>query len=186
MKGIRLLIVDDHDIIREGLRAILASMSCEICAEANNGRDAVALARKHHPDVVLMDFSMPGMNGVDATRLIRKELPATEVLILTMHDSEQVAHEALMAGARGLLLKTDAKNHLARAIQAVYEHKPYYVSRLSPSLLQNYRQSRQDNTKPIADTPHLTQREREVIQLIAEGKTSKEVGAHLNISLKEI
>jgi len=186
MKTVRLLIADDHDIIREGLRTILAAMPWTICAEAGNGREAVALARQYRPDVVVMDFSMPDLNGVEAARQIRKELPRTEVLMLTMHDSEQLAREALAAGARGFLLKTDVKRHLIPAVQTLVEHKPYFAAHIYALLLENFLHPPPLVPGPSAGGERLTPREREVVQLVAEGQTSKAVAQRLNISVKTV
>ena len=136
MKALRILIADDHDVVREGVRMLLQSQKhWRICDEAVNGREAVEKAKQHRPDVVVLDFSMPELNGVEAARQIRKALPRTEVLILTMHDSEQLAREALAAGARGLLVKTDVRRHLVAAVEALAEHKPFFASAVSSLLL---------------------------------------------------
>ena len=183
MKSARLLIADDHDIILEGLRAILAATPWTICAETGNGREAVALARQHRPDVAVVDFSMPDLNGVEVARQIRKALPRTEVLLLTMHDSEELAREALAAGARGFLLKTDVKRQLVPAIEALLAHKPYFVGKVSSLLLDNYL-----NPKTVRgrERMRLTPREREIVQLVAEGSPSKVVAAKLAISVKTV
>ena len=184
-KTVRILIADDHDVVREGLRALLHTQKhWVICDEAVDGREAVEKARQHKPDVVVMDFSMPELNGLEATRQIRKALPRTEVLILTMHESEQLAREMLAAGARGFLLKTDTKRHLVEAIQSLANHKPFFASNVSTLLLDSFLKSgpRDRRTGGIKD--RLTPREREIVQLIAEGKTSKEAAAKLGISVK--
>src|SRR5215469_1907374 len=124
MKTVRILIADDHDIVREGLRRLLLPQPhWTVCDEAATGREALEKALNHKPHVVVMDFSMPELNGLDATRQIRKALPQTEVLILTMHDSEQLAREILSAGARGFVLKTNAKAQLVPAVKALLDHK---------------------------------------------------------------
>lgn len=187
MKNLRILIADDHDVVREGVRMLLQSQKhWRICDEAVNGREAVEKAKQHRPDVVVLDFSMPELNGVEATRQIRKALPQTEILILTMHDSEQLAREALAAGARGLLMKTDVRRHLAAAVQALAEHKPFFASGVSSLLLDTFL----NPTKPSegSDSRHdrLTPREREVVQLVAEGRTSKEIAGRLGLSAKTV
>lgn len=187
MKSLRILIADDHDIVREGLKLLLSSKSnWQICDEATTGREAVAKARQHRPDVVVLDFSMPELNGLEATRQIRKALPKTEVLILTMHDSEQLAREVLEAGARAFLLKTDAKRHLITAIEALGQHQPFFASKVSTLVLDAFLHP--DRRAPKAATPgeRLTAREREIVQLVAEGKTSKEIAAELGVSLKTV
>jgi DNA-binding NarL/FixJ family response regulator len=186
LKKLRILIADDHDIVREGLRKLLHSQShWEICDEAATGREAVEKAKEHHPHVVVLDFSMPELNGLEATRQIRKALPQTEVLILTMHDSEQLAREILAAGARGFVLKTHAKRQLVLAVTALGEHKPYFDSKVSSMMLDAFLEpDRVRAEKGPAD--RLTPREREIVQLIAEGRTSKEIADRLGVSVKTV
>lgn len=179
MKRLRILLADDHEMVLKGLRATIAErFGWEVCGEARTGREAVAKARELHPDIVVMDFAMPDLNGLEATRQIRSEHPRTEVLILTMHESENLVREILAAGARGYLLKTDAGEILVQAIQALSEHKPYFTSQAAAVILQGY-------LKPEArENVKLTPREREIVQLIAEGKATKEVAEILGISIK--
>ena len=186
MKDLRIIIADDHDIVREGLRQLVeAQPGWTVCAEATTGREAVEQARHHRPHVAVLDFSMPELNGLEATRQIRKALPQTEVLILTMHDSEELAREILGAGARGFVLKTHAKRQVPLAIAALAEHKPYFDSSVSALLLESFLNpaSPPRESKTVRD---LTPREREIVQLIAEGRTSKEVAARLGISAKTV
>ena len=186
MKTIRILIADDHDIVREGLRRLLESKpKWMICDEAATGREAVSKAREHKPDVAVLDFSMPELNGLEATRQIRKLLPQTEVLILTMHDSEQLAREILEAGARGFVLKTHAKRQLVPAVLALSEHKTYFDSQVSALMLDAFLHPEKAALKRGA-SGRLTSREREIVQLIAEGRTSKEVAAQLSVSVKTV
>src|SRR5438093_391296 len=132
---LRILVADDHDIVREGLRRLLTSQpGWEICAEAVNGREAVEKARQLHPDVVVLDLSMPELNGLEATRQLRKALPRTEVVVLTMHESDQLAQEIFEAGARSLILKTDAKRLLVSAIESLAQHKPFFTPKISESV----------------------------------------------------
>lgn len=181
----RILIADDHEIVRRGLRALIESQAnWEVVAEAVTGREAVELAKQFNPQVAVLDVSMPEMNGLEAARQILKALPQTEVLILTMHDSEQVVREVLDSGARGYVLKSDAGRDLISAVEALRQRRPFFSSRVSEMLLQNYR-GRQE--RPVAGGPprsRLTAREREIVQLLAEGKTNKEVASSLNISIK--
>lgn len=188
MKALRILIADDHDIVREGLRRLLQSQPrWSICDEAANGREAVTKAKLLKPDVVVMDFSMPELNGLEATRQIRKALPRTEVLILTMHDSEPLAREILAAGARAFVLKTHAKAQLIPAVAALAEHKPYFDSKISALLLETFLDPSSRRAGASSATgDRLTPREREVVQLIAEGRTSKEVATRLNVSVKTV
>jgi DNA-binding NarL/FixJ family response regulator len=184
MKAARILIADDHDIVREGLRRLLQpETDWTICGEAATGREAVEKAKTQRPHVVVMDFSMPELNGLEATRQIREALPGTEVLVLTMHDSEQLAQEILGAGARGFVLKTNAKAQLVRAVKALLDHKPFFDSRVS-TLLSDTFPSPTPNKSGARG--RLTPREREILQLIAEGLTSKEVAVRLALSTKTV
>lgn len=179
----RILLADDHEIVRKGLRTVLEERSdWEVCAEATSGREAVQLATETKPDVVVMDISMPELNGLEAARQIMKTLPRTEVLILTVHDSENLVQEVLDVGARGYLLKSDASDHLITAVESLLNRKPYLTSRVSEIVLDGYLTGRE----PLKGEPRrrLTPREREIVQLLAEGKSNKEVASTLNISVK--
>jgi DNA-binding NarL/FixJ family response regulator len=139
MKTIRILLADDHDIVRRGLAAALAeSRRCQICGEASNGREAVEKAQQLRPDIVILDISMPDLNGVDATRRIKAALPGTEVLVLTMHESDELVREILAAGARGYLLKNDAGRLLSQAVEALSEHKPFFSPHVSQVVLAGF------------------------------------------------
>ncbi len=187
MKAVRILIADDHDIVREGLRRLLQPHAhWVICDEAATGREAVEKARLHRPHVVVMDLSMPDLNGLEATRQICKELPRTEVLMLTMHDSEEMAREILTAGARGFLLKTHAKSQLVPAIDALANGKPFFDSSVSALLLESFLNPESAQKGTASQSGRLTPREREILQLIAEGGTSKEAAARLAVSVKTI
>src|SRR5688572_3904827 len=129
---VRVLLADDHDIVRRGLRDIIEQQhDWHVCAEATNGREAVELALREHPDIALLDLTMPGLNGLEATRQIRKELPETEVLIFTMHQTEQLVREVVFAGARGYVLKSDGAQHLVTAMEALAHHRPFFTSQVS-------------------------------------------------------
>lgn len=185
MKKLRILVADDHDVVREGIRTLLQTRpDWEICDEAANGREAVEKAKQSKPNVVVLDFSMPELNGVDVTRLVRKALPDTEVLIFTMHNSEQLAREVLAVGARGFILKTEAKRCLIPAVEALADHKPYFAASVSAILLDSFLHPDKDARGAHGD--RLTAREREIIQLVAEGLTSKEIAAKLGLSSKTI
>jgi DNA-binding NarL/FixJ family response regulator len=176
----RILLADDHETVRKGLRSILgARPDWEICGEAANGREAVEEAKRLLPDLVIMDIGMPGLNGLGATRQIIRELPGTEVLILTMHDSEQIVWEVLDAGARGFVMKSDAGRELIAAAEALLEHKLSLTSRISEILLRAYL-----SKTPRADSSQLSVREQETLELLAEGKSNKEVSEALHISVK--
>jgi DNA-binding NarL/FixJ family response regulator len=183
---IRLLIADDHEIVRRGLRSTLESrVGWIVCGEASNGREAVRMAAELHPDVVIMDLTMPELNGLEATRLIRKRSPQVEVLILTMHESEQLFHEVLAAGARAYVLKSDAGNTIFQAVENLLRHKPFFTTRVSEAMLQSYLDPSADHEiKAMSPSDVLTPRERQIVQLIAEGKSTKEVAVSLQISVK--
>lgn len=178
----RILIADDHHVVRSGLRMVLeAQPDFEVVGEAENGLDAVEVALHARPDVVILDYAMPVRNGVEATREIKTRLPRTEVLIFTMHDSEDVVEDILFAGARGYLLKADANDHLIAAVQALARHEAYISGKLSASLLDTLLERRKRGKRDV-----LTLRERDVVQLIAEGNTNKAVSTKLGVSLKTI
>jgi DNA-binding NarL/FixJ family response regulator len=183
MSGLRILIADDHEVARQGIRALLESHpGWEICAEAKDGREAVELATNSKPDIVLLDIGMPNLNGLDAARQILAMSPAIRILILTMHDAEQVVREVLAAGARGFVLKSDAARDLVAAVEALQHRRTFFTTRVTQMVLNGYLHQEKEN-QPLAKAV-LTPREREVIQLLAEGKTSKEVAAALKLSVK--
>jgi DNA-binding NarL/FixJ family response regulator len=183
---VRILLADDHDIVRRGLREQLSQHEgWEICGEAANGREAVRMASKLEPDVAVIDLSMPELNGLEATRQIRRELPNTEVLIFTMHETEQLIREVLSAGARGYVLKSDAGLHLTSAVDALAHGKPFFTSKVSEALLDAFLKS---SAKPDEGSVFrtLTEREREIVQMLAEGKSNKEIANKLSISVKTV
>lgn len=179
---LRILVADDHHVVRAGLRTLLETKSgWQVCAEAVNGREAVEKAGELTPDVAVLDIGMPLLNGVEATRQIRKVSPKTEVLILTMHDSEMLIQEVLKAGARGYILKDDADRNLIAAVDALRRHKPYLSSRVSGVFSKTMLSPGEDSG---LERRRLTPREREIVQLLAEGKSNKEIASLLNISVK--
>ena len=180
---VRILIADDHELIRKGLRTVLQSHpGWVVCGEAATGREAVERARELRPTIVIMDLTMPELNGLEATRQIRHSLPDTQVLILTVHHSEQLVHEVLGAGARGYLLKSDAGDAVSDAVDALSRGKPYFTPNVSDVLLASYLNPDRAGGGRAAATQALTPREHEIVHLIAEGKSSKEVAAVLGIS----
>jgi DNA-binding NarL/FixJ family response regulator len=182
MSTFRILIADDHEIVRHGIRALLDNHAgWEVCGEATDGRQAVEKAIELRPDVVLLDVGMPNLNGLDAARQILIACPRSRILILTMHESEQLVREVLEVGARGFLLKSDAARDLVAAVEALQRRTTFFTSSVAEIVLNGYLNRRSDE-KPIKD--RLTAREREVVQLLAEGKTSKEVAVALNLSVK--
>jgi len=154
----------------------------EICGEARDGREAVELAHKCMPDIVLLDIGMPNLNGLDAARQMLSTSPAIKIMIVTMHDTEQVVREVLAAGARGFLLKSDAARDLVAAVEALQHQRTFFTTKISQMLLNGYLNPGSENQYPAKNI--LTPREREVIQLLAEGKTSKEVAVALKLSVK--
>ena len=186
---LRILIADDHELARRGIRSLLESHpGWDVCAEAKDGRDAVELATSLKPDLVLLDIGMPNLNGLEAARQILATSPNAAILILTMHDSDNVIREVLRAGARGFLLKSDAGRDLVAAVEALETQKTFFTPRVSQMVLDGFlnrekkRSEIEDVANPSGDL--LTAREREVIQLLAEGRTSKEVAVTLNLSVK--
>jgi DNA-binding NarL/FixJ family response regulator len=183
---LRILIVDDHAVVRRGVRSLLESQpGWEICGEATTGREAVDLARRLQPDVVVMDLSLPELNGLDATRQILKDSPRSEILVLTMHHSEELARNVLQAGARGYVLKSDADQSLIAAVESLRQHKPFLTSTVTEFVLDDYMRRAESRENGVAHAT-ITGREREIIQLIAEGKSNKEAASTLGISVKTI
>ena len=186
MKSVRILVADDHEIVRHGLRAILkARLDWEVVGEATTGREAVEQTKKLKPDVIVLDIAMPELNGLEATRQILKCAPATEVLILTMHESEQLVREVLDAGARGYVLKSDAGRELVAAVEALVRHEPSFTSKVANMVLKGYLNG-EDRERQDRGYGRLTSREREIVQLLAEGQSNKEVASGLNISVKTV
>jgi len=182
---VRILIADDHHVVRTGLRALLESKAgWQVCAEATNGREAVEQASQLKPDVAVLDIGMPLLNGVEATRQIRKLSPHTEILILTMHDSELLVQEVLEAGAHGYILKDDADRNLIAAVDALRRHKPFLSPRVSDAVSKAVQPSGEGFTPQRVSRSRLTPREREIVQLLAEGKSNKEIAVVLGISVK--
>jgi DNA-binding NarL/FixJ family response regulator len=178
---LHILIADDHDVVRSGLRLLLeAQPNWEIVGEASNGRAAVSKAIELRPDVAVIDYSLPMLNGLEVTRHILERAPRTEVLIFTMHDNEVLIQEAFKAGVRGYLLKSDARQHLIEAVQSLAVHKPFFSSKISEGMINCY-SSKSGNVKSA-----ITSRERTIVHLIAEGSSNKIIANTLNISLKTV
>ncbi len=180
MAPLRILIADDHAVVRTGLRTLLESRAgWQVCAEAVDGRDAVEKASKLKPDVAVLDIGMPLLNGVDAARQIHKASPPTQILILTMHESDELVRQVIEAGARGYILKDDADRVLLAAVDALRQKKPYFSVRVSPSVTTDHISHDPAKTQ----RSRLTPREREILQLLAEGKSNKEIATILGISV---
>jgi DNA-binding NarL/FixJ family response regulator len=177
---VRLLIADDHDVVRAGLRRILeARADWTVVAEAADGRKAISQAIAQKPDVAIVDYSLPLINGVEATRQIRMRVPTVEILIFTMHDNETILQDLLQAGARGYLLKSDVEQHLYSAVEALSVGRTFFTGRASDRILDAYLvRSKTDGV--------LTSRERGIVQLIAEGHSNKAIASVLNISIKTV
>src|SRR6185369_14949483 len=177
----RVLLADDHDVVRAGVRTIMeAHKGWQVCAEANNGKDAVRLAGEMQPDVAVLDLELGELDGVSATRQIKQLSPRTEVLLFTMHDDEHLIRAALSAGARSFVLKSEGADALVKAIEFASEHKPFVAGRAAETLLNSVRSATQNNHSTLTD------REREVVRLLASGKSNKQVASNLGISVKTV
>lgn len=180
----RILLVDDHQIMREGLRALLQEQpAMTVVGEAENGRKAVQLARELSPDIVIMDVTMPDMNGVEATLQIRAALPAAKVIALSIHSDRRFVIQMFRAGATGYLLKDCAFEELARAIQRVVEGQAYLSPGIAGVVVEELLRTAAHEGSGI---PSLSSREREVLQLTAEGRSMKEIASALNVSVKTV
>jgi DNA-binding NarL/FixJ family response regulator len=182
----RILIADDHDVARGGIRALLENHpGWLVCGEAKDGRETVELVAQMKPDLILLDIGMPNLNGLEATRQILATAPEALILILTMHDTDQLVREVLRAGARGFLFKSDAGRDLITAVEALQLGRTFFTTRVSQLVLNGFLDRDQPGEESLErNFELLTSREREVIQLLAEGKTSKEVAVALNLSVK--
>jgi DNA-binding NarL/FixJ family response regulator len=183
----RILIADDHEVVRHGVRDLLtAQPGWEICCEAATGREALDGIASCAPDVAILDLSMPGLNGIDATRQVRKIRPEIRIIIFTMHETEELVREVFRSGARGYVLKSDAGTHLVAAVRAVLEDRHFCSSKLSEWIFQGF--LRATAGEPLETTPDdaLTPREREIVQLLSEGRSNKEVATDLGISVKTV
>ncbi len=186
MGNLRIMIADDHDLVLRGLKTLLETHpGWKVCAEARNGREAVTMAETVKPDIAIMDVSMPDLNGIEAVRRIKKVSPHTELLVLSMHQTDQLIREIIEAGAKGYIVKSDSDRSLISAVEALEVHKPFFTSSATEIMLGSLRNSSgvvSDISKTIRD--RLTPREREIVQLLSEGKSSKEVAVVLGISVK--
>jgi DNA-binding NarL/FixJ family response regulator len=181
---LRFLLADDHEVIRCGLRSILGSQpDCQVVGEAPNGRMAVALTLELNPDIVILDITMPALNGLEAMRQILKSRPSTKILILTLHDSDFVIAQVLNAGARGYILKSDATRDLLAAVESLRLNRTYFTARVSHALLDGFLRGMPGSQAPESGAVKLSPRQREIVQLLAEGKSSKEVAVALGLSV---
>ena len=178
----RILIADDHDVVRRGVRALLQGRpDFRLVAEAANGRDALNAARESKPDIAILDYSMPELNGYELTVALKREFPRIEILIYTMYDRESMVLDVLRAGARGFILKSDSGEHLLAALNALAINRPYFSGEVSKMLLGQYLKAKPEKALSV-----LTHREREVVRQIAEGKVNKVIGGLLDISTKTV
>ncbi|WP_454624174.1 response regulator [Bradyrhizobium cenepequi] len=178
----RILIADDHEVVRSGLRAIVETRpNWIVTAEAPDGEQAIVLALETRPDIIIADYSMPLVNGLEVSRRVKTLRLPSEVLILTMHENEEILTEALLTGIRGFLLKSDARRHLIAAIEALLDGRPYFTSVMLEKLLSDYQLNSQNKSSAL-----LTSREENVVQLIAEGHTNKAISSILKLSVKTV
>jgi DNA-binding NarL/FixJ family response regulator len=179
----RILLADDLAVVRRGLRVLFdARRNFEVCAEANDAREAVELALHHKPDVVILDISLSVVNGIEATRKIRDQLPGSEVLIFTSHQRESEIRDVIHAGARGYVLRSDADEQIIQAVEALAQHRSFFSDQISATLLDSFIEKARSGHGP----PPLTERERKVVQLIAEGNSNKSTAVLLSISVKTV
>jgi DNA-binding NarL/FixJ family response regulator len=178
----RILIVDDHAVVRAGVRAILEPHpGWEIVAEAQSGKEAITKAIETQPDVAIIDYSLPMINGIEVARQIHARIPQTEILIFTIHDSDVLVRQLLQAGVRGYVLKSDANQYLIAAVEALADHKPFFTGRVTQELIDALLKTEQHEAEPV-----LTTRERVIVQLVADGHSNRKMSEILNLSIKTI
>ena len=183
---IQVLLADDHALMRRGIRDLLeADSDIHVVAEAGDGREAAHLTQKFNPDVLIIDLTMPELNGLDAIRQIRKDSPQVELLVFSMHDSEDLIREVLSAGARGYVLKSDAALYLVEGVKSLARHKPFFTPRISEAILNTLVTSAAGKSEKTSNGP-LSAREREILQLLAENKSNKEIASRLGISVRTV
>lgn len=185
MKPIRILIADDHELVRQGVRQTLeTNPEWEVIAEAANGREAVELAERLQPEIAVLDLSMPELNGLEAIRRIVQIAPQIRILVLSIHDSETLIHEVLAAGAKGYLLKSDAARDLVSAVQSLADGRPFFTAKVSQALLDSFLSA--STPKRVEERSRLTPREQEIVRLVADSKTNKEIASLLSISVRTV
>lgn len=190
MERLRILIADDHEVVRQGIVGMLTSRrDWEVCGQASDGREAIKMVEKLKPDLVILDITMPGLNGIDTARQIRKMLPDIKILIYSMHYAERLVQEVFQAGADGYVLKTDAGKHLVQAIETIMSGQRFVSSKVSEVIFEGFLRGTGGGTGGAGEPAQATEerlsaRERETVQLLAEGKSNKEVAAILGISPK--
>ncbi|MEY2488904.1 MAG: hypothetical protein QOC70_846 [Verrucomicrobiota bacterium] len=184
-RAVRILIADDHDVMREGTRAIIERQpGWEVCGVAATGREAVEQALALEPDIVVMDMTMPELNGLDAAQQIRRRLPKTEIIIFTAHQTDELIREVFEAGAKSFIFKSEAHHFLVEAIRSLSEHKAFFTNKVSEVLFAEMLNRSSARSQEPETSKRLTRREREIVQLLAEGKSNKEVASTLGISIR--
>lgn len=184
---LRILLADDHDLTRAGLRYLLEKQpGWEVCGEAIHGRMAVDMATKLTPDMAILDMSMPELNGLEATRHILKKLPRTKILIYTMHETERIIIDALETGVHGIVLKSDAGDNIVKAVETILAGRRFFTSQVAETMAELFLSSRASAKGQSESGIILTAREREIVQLLAEGKSNKEAADRLNISARTV
>jgi two-component system, NarL family, response regulator NreC len=182
---LRILIADDHDVMRQGTRSLVErEKGWEVCGTASTGREAISKAAELKPDIIIMDMTMPELNGLDAAIQIKRRLPGTEVLLFTAHESDDLIRDAFQAGVKSFVLKSEAHQILVEAIESLARHKPFFTAKVSEILFSNILQRAEGHQDVTEPGERLTLREREIVQLIAEGKSNKEVAEALGISIR--
>jgi DNA-binding NarL/FixJ family response regulator len=186
-KPYRILVADDHSVVRRGIRALLETQpGIEVAWEASDGIEAMQCIKKDKPDLVILDLTMPEMNGLEVVRSIRVESPTTDILVLTMHFSEEIAREVLNCGALAYVLKSDADTDLLVAVDHVRHHQPYFTSQLTLSMSQNFLNAATPASESLIPGVPLTAREIEVVTLLAQGQSNKEVASELGVSTRTV
>jgi DNA-binding NarL/FixJ family response regulator len=187
MKNVRILVADDHDVVRRGIKSLIESQpGWQVCDEARSGREAVAKAEERKPDIVVLDISMPELNGLEAARRIHKVSPNSEILILSVHYSDQLIKDILDVGVRGFVVKSDSDRDLIVALETLANHKPFFTSIATEVMLTKFLRPASIPAPGEMRTSRLTSREREIVQLLSEGRSSKEVSSSLGISVKTV
>ncbi|HET9725621.1 MAG TPA: response regulator transcription factor [Gemmatimonadales bacterium] len=180
---LRILIVDDYEVVRRGIRTLLESEpGWEVCGEASTGPGALEAADRLKPDLVILDLGLPELHGLEVSRRILQRRPETEILVLTMHASEELIRQVLRAGAHGYVLKSDAGEQLVAAVRSLQRHQPFLTTRVTEVVLDGFLKGAADDAVGEALTP----REREVLQLVAEGRSSKSIAARLGVTVKTV